>query len=396
MSDISKNTSLTIVIIVALAACLTSVSSDIYAPSLLAITEDLKAPLNEVQWSMSVFMIGVFLSQLFYGPLSEGYGRKPLLMVGLIISLIGTYICLEASSISFLLVGRFIQGIGNGSGASLWRSIFRDSLKGTDLSKYGSYLSIVLVFIVAIAPSLGGFLQEHFGWRSIFVFLMGYSLVSLFLVLVLFKETNSHRHKDRLNRAFFKDAMMTLLKSPIFMGYSLGVFFCYGALFSWFIVGPAIVMEGCHFSPQEFGWMSSVIGGVAMLIGGLLNGRLVKIYGALPLLKFGLITMIVSGLLMNLGYVLFGQTPVAIGIPLFIFILGSTFVWPNAFAEAFTPFGKIAGYAGALYSFIQLSGAGILGSIVAFLPDTNQLPLGLVFTLLPFFSWIIIKRIPKS
>ena len=101
---------------------------------------------------------------------SEGIGRKIPLIGGLIIIFVGSLVCLYASTIETLLVGRFIQGIGAGAGASLWRSIFRDSFRGDQLAKYGSYLSIFMIFIVPASPTLGGYLEEWFGWHSCFYF----------------------------------------------------------------------------------------------------------------------------------------------------------------------------------------------------------------------------------
>lgn len=193
--------------IILLTSCLTGISSDIYAPSISTIAADLQSSIDDVQWSMAIFMLGVSISQLIYGPLSDGVGRRFPLIIGLGISIIGSIICYRAPTMTILILGRFIQGIGAGAGASLWRTIFRDCFSGAELAKYGAYLSILIVFIVPAAPTLGGYLQKYFNWRASFLFLILYSMAVLTLVIIFFKETSVHHHKDKLTGRFYLKAI---------------------------------------------------------------------------------------------------------------------------------------------------------------------------------------------
>jgi len=124
-----------------MAACLTQFAADIYAPSLPAMSRDLEASMDSVQWSMSIYMFGVAVSQLVYGPLSEGIGRKPPMIFGLLIMLIGSIVCAMTVNIALVIFGRLVQGIGAGACASLWRSVFR-----TPLAKR-SWRSIVPIWL---------------------------------------------------------------------------------------------------------------------------------------------------------------------------------------------------------------------------------------------------------
>ena len=112
-----QNSKSLIFIVIVLAGCLGGVGSDIYAPSLPFIAVDLETSINNVQWTMAVFLFGISISQVFYGPISEGVGRRKPLMFGLSLALIGTIICLFSPHIAMLLVGRFVQGFGVGAGA---------------------------------------------------------------------------------------------------------------------------------------------------------------------------------------------------------------------------------------------------------------------------------------
>jgi Bcr/CflA subfamily drug resistance transporter len=378
-----------------LIGCSAQIASDIYAPSLSAIASALNTSISNVQFSMAIYMFGLAVSQLFYGPLSEGLGRKIPLVIGLSILLTGNLISLFAPNISILISGRLIQGCGAGACSALWRAIFRDTFQGSELAKYGAFFSIFVTFIVPAAPALGGYLQEYFNWQASFAFLAFYSLITMLMVLIFFKETSAHHHKDRLKTAFIKESFKYILSSPTFIGYTLCTFLCYGAFFSWFTVGPILLIHIVGISPIEFGWITLFGGGLATALGGWINGRLVTKLGTHTMLRCGFLIMLISGILMLLCHSIFGINFVIIIIPMILFYFGVTFIWPSAFAGAFGPFGKMAGYAGALYGFMQISGAAVIGTIVSYLPHQNQVPLALVFILNSLLAWVIFENIER-
>lgn len=386
----------TIFLITLLIGSITGITSDIYAPSIPAISHDLRAPLNEAQWSIAIFMIGVSLSQLFYGPLSEGIGRKTPLIAGLLIMIAGSILCLYAPTIEILLAGRLIQGLGCGAGSSLWRAISRDIFHGDQLSKFASYRSIAMIFLIPVSPTLGGYLEEWFGWRSTFLFLLLLSGIILLIVIFFYKETNPHFHREKLSLKFYKEASFQLLSSRQFMGYTLCTFFCFGGFYSWFVIGPVLLIELVGITPAEFGWICSVGGISSMALGGFLNGRLVTSLGSATMLRLGFIIMMTASILMVILHLIYGINTTIIAIPYGLFLFGATFIWPNTYAGAFTPFGKIAGYAGALFGVMQIGGAALIGSFAAFLPDTNQLPLATIYFLCPLAAWITFEKLVKN
>lgn len=379
--------------IILLVTCAAQIASDIYAPSLPAIAGSLQASITNVQFSMAVYMFGLAISQLFYGPLSEVWGRKAPLLIGLVILSIGHLISLFATNITILIIGRLIQGGGAGACASLWRSIFRDTFSGAELAKYGAYFSIFIVFIVPAAPTLGGYLQKYFGWRAIFAFLALYALILFLMVAIWFKETSLHHHRENLKTKFIYQSFKHVLTHPIFMGYTLCTFLCYGAFFSWFATGPILLIHNLGISPVTFGWLTFFSGGIATALGGWVNGKSVTQFGTHNMLRTGFVIMLIAGILMLLGYFLVGINLFSIIIPMTLFYFGATFIWPSAFAGAFAPFGKMAGYAGAVYGFMQISGAAVIGTIVSYLPDTNQIPLALVFIVSTILAWLIFEKI---
>jgi Bcr/CflA subfamily drug resistance transporter len=373
--------------------CAAQIASDIYAPSLPAISIALHTSVAKVQFSMAIYMFGLAISQLFYGSISEGLGRRKPLIAGLMILCVGNFVCWSAPSITVLIIGRLIQGCGAGACASLWRSIFRDKFEGVELAKYGSYLSIFVTFVVPVTPVLGGYLQEYFSWRASFAFLAIYSISTLILVFIGLKETSQHHHFDKLNIKFIFQTFRQMLMNPIFMGYTLCTFLCYGAFFSWFTTGPVLLIHILGLSPIEFGWITLFGGGVATAIAGWINGKLVSRLGTHKMMRAGFLLMLVAGSLMLIGNFIFGVNTFAIVIPMAIFYFGLTFIWPNAFAGAFAPYGKMAGYAGALYGFMQISGGAAIGTIASYLPHQNQLPLSFVFISTAIFAWLVFEKV---
>ncbi len=293
--------------VIILAVCLTQFASDIYAPSLPNIADTLNTHVDLAQWSMAIYMLGVALSQLVYGPLSEGIGRKTPLLAGLAIMLVGSLFCLFAPGIDALIWGRLIQGCGAGACAALWRSIFRDVFTGEDLAKYGSYLVIFIMFIVPAAPALGGYLQDWSGWRATFAFMSIYGLVAFLAILLGYKETSQHHHVERLKLSFVSKTYSSLLSSPVFMGVTVCTFLSYGAFFAWFVTGPVLLIEGIGISPVAFGWITFLGGGGAYALAGWLNGKVVKRFGMPNMLRFGWSVMIGSGLSMLIGQFVYGQ-----------------------------------------------------------------------------------------
>lgn len=371
---------LKIIGVMMLVACLTGFAADIYISSFFTISQDLGSSISNVQQSMGIFLFSVSISQLIYGPISEIIGRRIPLLIGLIIALIGSFVCYSANSIDMLLIGRLIQGAGAGACACLWRAILKDSLSHDEISKYAGYLGIIMVFVVAASPALGGLMESYLNWQYSLLIVVIYISATLILVIQYLKETNIHHHNNKISFAFFKNAFGSLLSSRIFMGYSLCVFLTYGAFFSWFVMGPVLLIGQIGIKPDIFGVINLVIGGSAMALGGLLNGKIVGKLGKSYMLRLGWGLIFLAGVMILIWNIFWHQTAISLTVFVFIFLFGATFIWPNAFTEAFGPFAKIAGCASTLYSMMQLGGGAAIGSISALLPKSSN-SLAIIFIL---------------
>jgi Bcr/CflA subfamily drug resistance transporter len=380
--------------IILLLGCFPQMSSDIYAPSFSMISKSLHADINLVQLSMAIFMVGFAISQLFYGPFSEGYGRRPIFLVGLGITFIGSMINVFSVNIEMLMLGRLIQGLGAGA-CALFRTLMRDAFHGPEMAKFASYMIIFITFIVPATPTFGAYLSHYLGWRSVFGFLALYNVATLLIIIFVYKETSQHHHLERLKPSFIKKTFKELLTHREFIGNSVAVLITYGAFFSWIVVMPVLLIHRLGISPVTYGWISLFASSSVMGLAGFLNGRLVVKLGVLTLLRAGWFTMLLSSVIMLLGYYLFGLTLLGVVIPMMICLFGSFFIWPNAAMGAFTPFGKIAGYAGAVYGFMQTAGGALVAALVAYLPDNNQLPMAFVVLICSISAWLVYEMLGK-
>ncbi len=222
-----------------------------------------------------------------------------------------------------------------------------------------------------------------------------YIIVAMVYVLALFKETSQHHHLERLKPSYIFSTFKQLLTSRIFIGTTLAVLLSYGAFFAWFAAAPVLLIKVIGMSPVTFGWVTFLAGVGSYTLAGLINGRCVKKVGMAMMLRLGWSTMIFGGFLMLISKEFIGVNATAIMIPTFVFFLGGAFVWPNAFSTAMRPFGHIAGYAGPLYSFMQITGGAIIGGLVAYLPETDQLPLAFLMIGVPVVGWMLYELIVK-
>ena len=378
-----------------LAAMLSQAVGELYAPSLPSMTTYFDTTINMVQWTLVIYMVGASLTQLVYGPLSEVYGRRLMLIAGITIFVIGSLISVHANSIEMLILGRFIQGMGAGSPAGLWRTVFRDLFQGPALAKYASYFTIVVSMVFPLAPALGGMFETYFNWRASFWFMLIYSSFLLVLFCTVFQET----HKNLNAKLTLKDLLhgyWELLKTPLFLGATSFTFLMFGALFSTIATAPVLFIKLANISPMTFGWITCITTMGCMSFSAWLNGRLVEPWGLDKMIAIGFGCTCTSGILFAGGYWLMGQAhPVTMIIAMMFLYFGAGIIFPNAFSKAFIPLKKNIGFAGSLYGFIQMSGGAVMGALTSLLPDTSPLPLSGILIGCAVGGWTVLRTLRR-
>ncbi len=388
MNKISISSKAWVAILSALVTSLGLMATDIYAPAMPAVTRALLTSPNIVQLTVTLFLIAAGLSQLIYGPLSDQWGRRPVLLTGLGIYVLGSALCTFAPNMSLLLAGRFIQGIGTGAIMSLNRIIIRDTFSGLQLVKAMSYIGAFVALAPAIAPAFGGFIQFHLGWRWIFGFLLIYSLALSTLIWFCLPET----HVSRLNQPLSLRRVMNnygiIIRNRRFWANVSCAGLAFAAMITCATINPFLIENGLGKTAAEYGFWA-MVSSVGFLIGMISNTHIVGRFGTRRTLQIGnVLILIMAVVFIVAGYLKIMSVAWIIG-PTIGIELGIALVFPNAFIGAITPFSMIAGAAGALYGCTQIGISFIFSVVVAVISESSTLPMGILLLCTSFLGLLI-------
>jgi len=379
------------ILFVCLIACVPQFCADIYTPSVITISQEMGIDISLSQFSISIYLIGLTITLIPFGIAADAYGRKAPMLIGTSLLLIGSIICIISNNIYLLLAGRFIQGMGAGSISAIWRTIFRDRFKGEEMAKYASYVLIFVTFIMPAAPAVGGFLQTRFNWQANFWFLSAYSLLVLLLIGKYYQNPKNIEFSGKVKFSDILDSLKIIFTNMTFLKFTSVNFVTYGALFASLVISPVLLIHGLNLSPEKFGLIMFGLSATGMALAGIINSRMLAKFSSIAMMKFGLVMMLLSGILMLIFYYLFGFSLFVIVIPLWLFLFGSSFIWPNSFSNCFEAVPAGGGIVGAVYTLMQQSGGSIVGSCASFLKDVNQISLSCIFISAALYSLLILK-----
>lgn len=331
-------------------------SLGLYLPSLPSLAQAIGATRGEAQLTLTVFLGGFAVSQLFWGPLADRFGRRITLLCGLVVYAAAGLACAQAHDIHELIVFRFFQALGACSGQVVARAMVRDSTEGAATAVVMSYIAMSMSLAPAITPALGGFLETQFGWRANFIALGAIGATLFVLTLARVPETLKTRVHDALSPIRIVRNYGTLLRDRTYVCYIVTVGGIFGAYMSYTTAAPFVLMEMLGWSPQAFGFLI-LFNVVAFLCGSILAGRLAPLYGARRMARIGTAIGLAGGVAMLvaplLGHL---STPAVIG-PAMVILVGMAFAIPNAMAGAMQNFPYIAGSASAFLGFSQMAQA---------------------------------------
>jgi DHA1 family bicyclomycin/chloramphenicol resistance-like MFS transporter len=351
----------TIAVLIGLALMM-QVSINIMIPALPAISSELGATPMWEKLTLTAFMIGYGVSPLMIGPLSDRYGRRPVLLCGLAVFVAASIGCTLAPSIESLVWARFLQGVGGGSGLILNRAIARDLYSGIKLSRVSAYLSAGQGIGPMLAPLVGAALQEQFGWRSTFAFtaIFGASLMLGYAVVIA--ESNTHRI-ERLDFTALRHGYREVLGARPFLRAAFTTSFSFAVWYTFFAGAPTLFITHYGMSPSQFGGFVSLL--VFGFVGaGILVGRKVVAWGEERFVAAG-ITLASVGIAGSGIWALTGTEEVLLlAIPMTIYSIGGGILLPLLSASAIRPYGHIAGTASAAFSIVFM-GTSAAGTVMA-------------------------------
>lgn len=355
------------------------ISTDLYLPSLPGLARHFGVGVDDVQLTLSVFLVGLATAQLIYGPLSDRFGRRPVMLTGLGIYVAASVVCAFSPSIAVLVAARFLQAAGACVGPVLGRAVVRDVHGREGSARVLAYMSAAMALAPAIGPIIGGFLEEAFGWRSNFLALVVYGGGGLFLTWRILPETNAHPDPEAARIHRILPGYRGFLGHRVYVGHVLCCAFAYSGIFA-FISGSSFVLQqAVGLGPIAYGlcFAGAVIG---YMIGTVTAGRLSRRLGIERLIALGALIAVAGGLLLvGLAAADVAEGPLAGALaivgPMLVYMIGVGLVLPNAIAGAVGPFPRAAGAASALLGFTQMTVAAVVGILVAALYDGSALPM---------------------
>jgi DHA1 family bicyclomycin/chloramphenicol resistance-like MFS transporter len=343
-------------------------------PSLPLLAKVFAAPAGRVQLVLTLFLAGIAVGQLVYGPVSDRFGRRPVLLAGLALFLAGTVVCGFAWSLPMLILGRVIEACGGCAGMVLGRAIVRDLFDRERSASAIATITMAMSLAPSISPAIGAYLAEWVGWRADFALLGVLGAAVLALTAARLEET--HRNPAPANLAAMGRSFVLLLRSPAFLGFALTTAFTSASWFTFLASAPYLLSEVLHEPPSTYGLMI-LLPMAAYIFGNAGVARLSVAVGSGRLLIIGLTLSLASGVMLAV-WCLAELTPLALFVPMAISSVGNGLSQPPAIAAGLSVHPRIAGAASGLLGFLQMTVAALGTLLIGRLPHDSALAMVIV------------------
>ena len=344
------------VILVAISA-VGPLALNIFVPSMPGLQGEFGVSYGVVQLTLTLYIIGMAVCQLGYGPLSDRFGRRPVLLAGMALFVVASVLAAFATSISMLIAARLLQAIGGASGLVLSRAIVRDLYDRDRSASVLGYITMAFVVAPMLAPTVGGLLDQVAGWRAIFVLLALLGAVALAATWIKLPETNRNL-APAIRLAGLATGYMSLLRMPSYLAYGFTLGFSSAVFFAFVAGAPYVMVVVLGFQPLDYGlWFIMV--SLGYMFGNFLSGRYSQRLGTDRMVTIGNLFTLAAGLA-GLGAALAGAiSPLTLFLPMLFAALGNGLTIPNATAGAISVNASMVGTAAGLAGFLQMGiGAG--------------------------------------
>ncbi|SPE19753.1 Transporter [Burkholderiales bacterium] len=366
------------VLLAVIAACLMlqPLSTDLYLASLPPIARYFQAPPATVQQTLSLFVLGFGVAQLVAGPMSDRYGRRPVLLGGLALYVVASVACAAAQSIALLLAARLGQAVGCCTAVVIARAIVRDVHSPLEGARVVARATSIMALAPLLGPIAGSYLQVAFGWRAAFILVAAFGVALLVLTWSRFQETNEHRNPAALRLSGLAHGYRQILLVPAFWAYTLPGALSYASIF--------VFISGASFALTDILRVSTVWFGYAWAFGvsGFLSGtvvcrRLFVRIGVARAASLGAVLSAVAGILFAAAVALGLRHWATVVLSQFLVMFAHGINWPCAQVGAVAPFAQRAGAAAGLLGFFTMFAAMLVGTWIGVSYDGTLYPMAL-------------------
>lgn len=347
-------------------AAVPAMTMDMYLPSMPEMTRDLGTTQSLVQGTISGLMLGSAVGQLLWGPISDRFGRRRPFMIGVALHVLMSIACAFAPDIYFMLAARILQGIGSAATIVSAFAALRDRYTGPAASAALSGIQSIVAIAPLVAPSIGGFIAHHWGWRAVFLALAAVGLGVIALVAFLLEETHPAELRTSGGARTLVRAYGPLVRDGRFLLSAVVPAMATTVLYTYISTSSFVLMEGYRLSEQVFVILMA-INGLFIILGAQVNSRLVHRLGQFRMLLIGFALGIASGIAM-LALTATGTGGLyGFAVPMALALTAAFLIMPNGLALAFADQGERAGSASAVVGAIQQALAGLLSPVPALL-----------------------------
>lgn len=396
---LSKPSSLSLILFAGGMFAFSPLSTDIFIPSMPGLVATFDTTVPVVQLTLSLYLLAFAASKLIYGPIADRFGRKPTILGGIAVYLIGSVACLVATSIEMLVAARVLQAIGAAFGMLLGRAVIRDLHDSPrDAARVLAYATMIMGSTSLFIPSVGALVTVHLGWRVIFAILTAYGLFYFLLVGLGFRESLREKATDAIQPRQMLANFATLFRSRVFLRYTVSISCMFGVLFTFLSGSPFVFIDVYGVPTTHFGLIFTAMAG-SFTIASAIMGRIGS--------RFSPHTVYPAAAAMSL---LSGATALALaasGIGTVVTLVASMaalsfamgLMVPLAFAGALAPHPTIAGTASTLIGFVQGVFSAGMGVLVGLLFDGTGVPMFALIAALTvggLVSYLLIRPRPAT
>ena len=358
---------------------LTPLAVDMYLPAIPAIARDLGSNVAAVQLTVSSFLAGFALGQLFYGPMADSFGRKPVILFGVGLFALASIGCALADSLPMLLGFRLLQALGGAAGAVVVNALLRDLFSDSEFVRAMTIVILTMTLAPLLAPLLGGAMLA-LGWNSIFLLLAGLGVLVWLAIAGFIPETLKPELRQPLRLGAVLANYGKVLTHRRAMGSLLAGTFASAGMFAFISGSPYVYIEYFGVSPQHYGLFFG-LNVLLLMVMTFINGRLVKRVGLLPMLRLGLFLASAAGAILLLNSVTGWGGLWGVVLPVVAYVGQMGIIGANATSHALGFFPANAGTAAALAGTLRFGAGALAGIVVNSLPTHSPVPMAAVMAI---------------
>jgi DHA1 family bicyclomycin/chloramphenicol resistance-like MFS transporter len=379
-----------LILILGLLTALGPFSIDMYLPGFAGIAKDLNTTVANVAMTLSSYFIGISAGQLLYGPLLDRYGRKKPLFIGLLVYILASLACVFVKDIDTFIALRFVQAVGSCAATVASVSMVRDLFPVRDIPKVFSLLMLVVGLSPMLAPTVGGYVTDAYGWHMVFLILMFIGIIILFAAQ--FGLPNSYNPDPTISLKP-KPILLnfaSVLKEPQFYTYAFTGAIAFSGLFTYVAASPILFMDIFKVDAKTYGWIFAFMS-LSFILASQLNSVLLKWFSSEKIIFGALVTqavVVVTFLISSINHLLGLYETIAM---LFLFLACLGISNPNTAGLTLAPFIRNAGSASALMGAIQLGLGAFASFAVGFFVKDSMVPMVVIMTISTLTALVVLS-----